>query len=188
MSFWSVSVVLRCLNVATLSNDSLPILIFWFCPGFWWRDIIIHFVFSAFISRPRTLLASKRDEVVHYNSYHKLSNNMQLLWRSLFLLRPCFMSIGVNVVRCAKFIVDIDWKNIYRFVMNILAFCPVGTRGSFPGGKAAGAWSWPLTSSAMSKNEWSYTSTPQYVFMALCSAKAQGQLYLYLDMQLTANS
>jgi hypothetical protein len=23
---------------------------------------------------------------------------------------------------------------------------PTGTRGSFPGGKAAGAWSWPLTS------------------------------------------
>jgi hypothetical protein len=23
---------------------------------------------------------------------------------------------------------------------------PMGTRGSFPGGKAAGAWSWPLTS------------------------------------------
>jgi hypothetical protein len=26
------------------------------------------------------------------------------------------------------------------------ASCPMGTRGSFPGGKAAGAWSWPLTS------------------------------------------
>jgi hypothetical protein len=26
------------------------------------------------------------------------------------------------------------------------ASCPVGTRGSFPEGKAAGAWSWPLTS------------------------------------------
>jgi hypothetical protein len=25
-------------------------------------------------------------------------------------------------------------------------FYPKGTRGSFPGGKAAGAWSWPLTS------------------------------------------
>jgi hypothetical protein len=25
--------------------------------------------------------------------------------------------------------------------------CPMGTGGSFPGGKAAGAWSWPLTSS-----------------------------------------
>jgi hypothetical protein len=27
-----------------------------------------------------------------------------------------------------------------------LASYPMGTRGSFPGGKAAGAWSWPLTS------------------------------------------
>jgi hypothetical protein len=26
------------------------------------------------------------------------------------------------------------------------ASCPIGTRGSFPGGKAAWAWSWPLTS------------------------------------------
>jgi hypothetical protein len=26
------------------------------------------------------------------------------------------------------------------------AFSPMGTRGSFPGGKAAGEWSWPLTS------------------------------------------
>jgi hypothetical protein len=25
-------------------------------------------------------------------------------------------------------------------------FYPTGTGGSFPGGKAAGAWSWPLTS------------------------------------------
>jgi hypothetical protein len=32
-----------------------------------------------------------------------------------------------------------------------------------------------------SKNGWSYTSTPQYAFMAWCSVKkAQGQLYLYL--------
>jgi hypothetical protein len=31
-----------------------------------------------------------------------------------------------------------------------------------------------------SKNEWSYPSTPPDAFMALCSAKAQGQLYLYL--------
>jgi hypothetical protein len=30
-----------------------------------------------------------------------------------------------------------------------------------------------------SKNEWSYTSTPQYAFMAWCSVKAQGQLYFY---------
>jgi hypothetical protein len=38
---------------------------------------------------------------------------------------------------------------------------PIGTRGSFPGGKAVWSWSWPLTSiSAEVKNEWSYTSTP----------------------------
>jgi hypothetical protein len=31
-----------------------------------------------------------------------------------------------------------------------------------------------------SKNEWSYTSTPQYALMAWCSVKAQGQLYFTL--------
>jgi hypothetical protein len=47
---------------------------------------------------------------------------------------------------------------------------PMGTRVSFPGDKAAGAWSWSLTSHLMpmSKNEKSYTSTPQYAFMAWC--------------------
>jgi hypothetical protein len=34
-------------------------------------------------------------------------------------------------------------------------------------------------SSAEVKNAWSYNSTPQYAFMAWCSVKAQGQLYLY---------
>jgi hypothetical protein len=61
---------------------------------------------------------------------------------------------------------------------------PMGTMGSFPGGKAAGAWSWPLTpSNAEVKNEWSYTSTPQYAFMPWCSVKAQWQLYLYLYLK-----
>jgi hypothetical protein len=35
-------------------------------------------------------------------------------------------------------------------------------------------------SSADVKNAWSYTSTPQYAFMAWCSVKTQGQLHLYL--------
>jgi hypothetical protein len=30
------------------------------------------------------------------------------------------------------------------------------------------------------KNEWSYTSIPQYAFMAWCSVKAQWQFHLYL--------
>jgi hypothetical protein len=52
-----------------------------------------------------------------------------------------------------------------------------GTSGSFPGGKAAGHEAdHSPPSSAEVKNAWSYTSTPQYVFMAWC----QGQLYLYV--------
>jgi len=35
-------------------------------------------------------------------------------------------------------------------------------------------------SSAEIKNTWNYTPLPQYAFMAWCSVKAQGQLYLYL--------
>jgi hypothetical protein len=53
--------------------------------------------------------------------------------------------------------------------------------GSFPGGKRPereAEHSPHLV--PRSKNEWIYTSTPQYAFMAWCSVKAQGQLYLYL--------
>jgi hypothetical protein len=35
----------------------------------------------------------------------------------------------------------------------------MGTRGSFPGGKSAESWNWPLTSPKQ-KNVWIYTSTP----------------------------
>jgi hypothetical protein len=35
-------VVPKYLNFATFSNDSLAILMFWFCPEFGWRDIIIY--------------------------------------------------------------------------------------------------------------------------------------------------
>jgi hypothetical protein len=59
MSFWFVSVVPKYLNAATFPNDSLAALVFWFCPKFGWRDIIIYFVFSAFVSRPTFLLAPK---------------------------------------------------------------------------------------------------------------------------------
>jgi hypothetical protein len=49
---------------------------------------------------------------------------------------------------------------------------PVGTRGSFPGGKRPGREAdHSPPSSAEVKNAWSYTSTPQYVFMAWCLVK-----------------
>jgi hypothetical protein len=53
---------------------------------------------------------------------------------------------------------------------------PMGTRGSFPGGKAAGAWSWPLTpSSAEVKECVDFPNTPSWHGAQL---KAQGQFYL----------
>jgi hypothetical protein len=45
----------------------------------------------------------------------------------------------------------------------------MGNGGDFPGGKAAGAWIWPLTSiKCRGKEWWGYTSNPPHVFMALC--------------------
>jgi hypothetical protein len=61
------------------------------------------------------------------------------------------------------------------------AFYPMGTGGSFPGGTADVAWSWPRTSNyAEVKNTWIYTSTPPYVFMARWLInQAQGQLRVF---------
>jgi hypothetical protein len=57
---------------------------------------------------------------------------------------------------------------------------PVGTRGFFPGGKPAGAGSWlHLYLVPRSSMRGAISSHPQYAFMARCSIKAQGQLYLY---------
>jgi hypothetical protein len=45
----------------------------------------------------------------------------------------------------------------------------MGIGSSSSGGEAAGAWSWPLFPSSVEvKNAWSYSSTPQYAFMAWC--------------------
>jgi hypothetical protein len=37
-------------------------------------------------------------------------------------------------------------QNVQTGSGNDLASYPMGNRGSFPGGKAAGVWTWPLTS------------------------------------------
>jgi hypothetical protein len=57
---------------------------------------------------------------------------------------------------------------------------PMGTRGSFPGGKAAGAWSLPLTSIWCRGEECVelYLTPPIRLHGMVLSAK--GQLYLYL--------
>jgi hypothetical protein len=51
------------------------------------------------------------------------------------------------------------------------AFYPMGTRGSFSGGKTASAWSWPLTSHLVPRSRMHGAIIPllQYKFMAWCS-------------------
>jgi hypothetical protein len=58
---------------------------------------------------------------------------------------------------------------------------PMGTRCSFPRGKAAAAKSWPLTSiQCQGQVWWSYTSTPKDVFMAWCLInEAQRQVHRF---------
>jgi hypothetical protein len=52
-----------------------------------------------------------------------------------------------------------------------------------PGALSLGVTDHSPPSSAQVKNAWSYTSIPQYVFMARCSLKRWGKLYLYLSLQ-----
>jgi hypothetical protein len=59
-------------------------------------------------------------------------------------------------------------------------------KGLFPLGQSGrGVKLTTHPSSSEVNNEWSYTSTPHYAFMAWCSAKiAQGQLYVYVYLSL----
>jgi hypothetical protein len=56
---------------------------------------------------------------------------------------------------------------------------PMGIRGSFAGGKATGAWSWPLTSTKCRGQRMSgvIPPLPQYAFMMWCSLTARVQLH-----------
>jgi hypothetical protein len=55
---------------------------------------------------------------------------------------------------------------------NLLWVSTPNTKGSFPGVKRPGREAdHSPQSSAVVKNAWSYTSTPQYVFMAWCFVK-----------------
>jgi hypothetical protein len=68
------------LNFATFSNDSLAILILWFCPEFGWWDMIMYYVFCTFISRPTSLLASERISVFSFMVFVLSPNKLSLAW------------------------------------------------------------------------------------------------------------
>jgi hypothetical protein len=60
---------------------------------------------------------------------------------------------------------------------------PMGTRSSFPGGKVAGAWSWPLTSIYCrdERMRGDIPPVPQYAFMVSCLVKHRGNFtFIYI--------
>jgi hypothetical protein len=59
IKFSFVPITLKYYNCATFLKDLLAIFMSWICPAFWWRASNIYLVFSAFISRRTSLLASK---------------------------------------------------------------------------------------------------------------------------------
>jgi hypothetical protein len=69
------------------------------------------------------------------------------------------------------------------------AYYIMGTRGSFPAGKAAGAWNWPLTSISAEVKECVelYLHSPNTRLHDVVLVKAQGHLYLYLYLLLKTN-
>jgi hypothetical protein len=101
-------------------------------------------------------------------------------YQGSLVLKPCCTSF--QKPGYVKYPSDFTWcvlspVSLHHRVQNGSGARPASytmcTRGSFPGDKAAGTWSWPLPSSA-EVEEW----VELYAFMVWCSAKAQGQLYL----------
>jgi hypothetical protein len=75
-------------------------------------------------------------------------------FKTLFSI-PCYIILSFERI----------WVSMV--VVSHLASYPMGTRDSFAGGEADHS----PPSSAELKNAWSYTSTPQYVFIAWCLVK-----------------
>ena len=66
VEFWSVRVVPKYLNSFALSEDLLRTFMLWFRPACWSWDVAICLVFSAFISRPVTLLLTTKASVLFF--------------------------------------------------------------------------------------------------------------------------
>jgi len=84
---------------------------------------------------------------------------------------------------CSRLLPNLDYHPI---PLQIVWFYSItffnGYQSSFPGGKTAGTWSWPLTSIQFRGQRMSGAIPQifQYAFMAWCSVKTQRQIYLYL--------
>jgi hypothetical protein len=105
------------------------------------------------------------------------SHTMKNVW-----FCPCVEALQSTVIR---FLAGAGNFSLHHRVQNGSgahpASYPMGTRGSFPGGKASGAWSWPLTPSSAEVKErvQLYLRSPNTPSWHGAQLKAQG-LYLHL--------
>jgi hypothetical protein len=83
MEFRFVRVVPKYLNCSTLSKDLLSNFMLWFCPAFWSQDMTMYLVFSAFTSRPISLLATTKASG-HYVMQMKTISTAHFKSRLLF--------------------------------------------------------------------------------------------------------
>jgi hypothetical protein len=146
MQFWFVTVPKYSYFASSL-KDLVAISKFWFCPELWWWDTTIYLVFSVFNSRQTSLLASNRASVFFFIVF-------------MFLPHTTSSSHDSSVSIALGYGLD-NWGTRVWFLEGAGNFSlhhhvqngsgahpdsyPVGTRGSFLGGKVARAWSWPLT-------------------------------------------
>jgi hypothetical protein len=93
--FWLVSDVPKYLNFATFSNNSLALFIFWFCPEFGRRHVIIYFVLSAFISRPTPYITTVEIILDVHPCYTCVCNavDVYIMW-SFFVVVRSYALVG----------------------------------------------------------------------------------------------
>jgi hypothetical protein len=66
IKFWFVTVVRKYFNCDTFSNELFAVFMYQIWPAFWWRDSNIFLVFTAFSSRPSSLLATIKVSVFFF--------------------------------------------------------------------------------------------------------------------------
>ena len=119
-SYFNVSV--NYINIfVKFSRDLLAVILFWFCPAFFRRDMLMYLSFLGVTLRLVSVPAACRAPVA-------------------YLLGPC---------QCVRYCICV----VTRLRVGLpRVWIPVGgrnfslhrKRGFFHGGKATGAWSWPL--------------------------------------------
>jgi hypothetical protein len=121
--FWYPTVVPKYLNRATFSKHLLAVFMSWFCPAFWWRVSYMYMVFSAFTSRPISLLSLLASLKV-YVFFFMVSMSLSC---SKTPLLPCNPKVHYSFIRARKWALfwgyDSSPHPSFRISFNIIFSC-----------------------------------------------------------------